>query len=112
MPPKPDDESGTEEELREHQRRKDEDAKRLVIYHDKSAFAANDDQPRAWGDAESFPIHPKGRGSGIMVSDFIEEHEGYLRLTPGEMQQAQANGLDINNHEARKKIKYGERREP
>ena len=29
-------------------------------------------------------IRPKSRGAGIMVSDFIDEYNGYLRLTKEE----------------------------
>ena len=34
------------------------------------------------------PICPKGQGKGIMVSDFITEYTGYLRLNDEEFREA------------------------
>jgi len=34
-----------------------------------------------WAEKGKQPIRPKGQGRGIMVSDFIEEHGGYLQLS-------------------------------
>ena len=42
-----------------------------------------------------------------MVSDFIEEHVGYFRLTPTEFAVAQALSHEITN-EARQIIEYGQ----
>ncbi len=53
----------------------------IFWFHDESTFNANDDQPMMWKDATMQVIKPKGRGSGIMVSDFIEERDGYLALS-------------------------------
>ena len=36
---------------------------------------------------------------------------GYLRLTPEELEKAQATGIDIDNPEACEKIEYGENRD-
>ena len=33
-------------------------------------------------------ICPEGKGAGIMVSDFIDECKGYLRLTDEELERA------------------------
>ena len=35
-------------------------------------------------------IKPKGRGAGIMVSDFIEERDGYLALSSSSYQTLSA----------------------
>ena len=49
-----------------------------MIYHDESIFNANEAQTWMWRTLDKPAILPKTRGSGIMVSDFIEEHkEGY-----------------------------------
>ena len=53
-------------------------AKNVFIFHDESTFNANDDESLQWGTTESQLIKPKSRGSGIMVSDFITEQDGYL----------------------------------
>ena len=34
------------------------------------------------------PLLPKGKGRGLMVSDFIEEHGGFLQLTDEEVEDA------------------------
>lgn len=55
--------------------------KNILIFCDESAFQANGYDPRQWGTAESQVLRPKSKGSGIMVSDFVNETIGYLRLT-------------------------------
>ncbi len=62
--------------------------KNMFIFHDKSTFNANDDESLQWGSAESQVIRPKSRGSGIMVSDIVTEHDGYLCLTQTEFDSA------------------------
>ena len=56
-------------------------AKTIVIFHDENTFQANDDQLKFWGTKEMTLLRPKSKGAGIMVSDFIEEKNGYIRLT-------------------------------
>ena len=70
-------------------------AKNILIFHDESTFNANDDESLQWGTAESQLIRPKSRGSGIMVSDFITEKDGYLRLTEEEYQAAKEKNPGI-----------------
>ena len=67
---------------------RDEVIKSIVIFHDESTFQANDEESWMWGEHEQCVLKPKSRGSGIMVSDFIDEHNGYLRLTNEEFRQA------------------------
>ena len=55
-----------------------EQQKNTVIFHDESIFTVNDDQKTQWGTKDMLVIKPKGKGSGIMVSDFVDEHNGYL----------------------------------
>ena len=52
-------------------------AKTVVIFHDESTFQANDDQTTFWGAKDMTILRPKSKGASIMVSDFIEEHNGY-----------------------------------
>ena len=33
-------------------------------------------------------LRPKSKGAGIMVSDFIEEHNGYLHLSDEEYERS------------------------
>ena len=84
--------------------------KTIVFFHDESTFQCNDDQPTFWGTKGTHIIKPKSKGSGIMVSDFIDEHNGYLALTREEYDRAKVN--DPNIHlQAREFLEYGESKE-
>ena len=53
-------------------------------------------------------MRPKSRGSGIMVSDFIEEKNGYLAfLTQEEYDKVKVNNPSIRMY-AREFLEYGE----
>lgn len=43
----------------------------IVITHDECTFSANDGKRRAWAQPENSFLRPKGRGQGIMVSEFL-----------------------------------------
>ena len=60
---------------------KEEGEKRIVWFHDENAYNTAKDTPILWGEKGKLPIKPKGRGSSIMVSEFIEEQDGYLALS-------------------------------
>jgi len=84
--------------------------KTVVLFHDESTFQANDDQPSFWGTKGTTVMRPKSKGSGIMVSDFIDEKNGYLCLTQEEY--ARAHRIDQSiQMEARCLFEYGEARE-
>ena len=68
----------------------DEEKKELVIFHDESIFNTNEGQTWMWGESEQPAILPKTKGSGIMVSDFVEEYGGYLKLSPEELDHAKS----------------------
>ena len=55
--------------------------KQIVWFHDESAYNTVEDTPTLWGEKGKLPIKPKGRGSSIMVSEFIEEKDGFLALS-------------------------------
>ena len=63
-------------------------SKLVVIFHDESTFQSNDDQTLQWGLKCSRMIRPKSRGAGIMVSDFIDEHSGFLAFSNEEYEHA------------------------
>ena len=63
--------------------------KLILIYHDESIFNVNDGQTWVWGNEDQPFIKPKTKGSGIMVSDFIDQYNGFLRLTDEEHAQAE-----------------------
>ena len=60
----------------------------VFIFHDELTFNANENQGKFWGDSSSNFIKTKSRGSGINVTDSIEEHGGFLKLTMEEYDQA------------------------
>ena len=41
------------------------------IRHNESMFQANDDQNMWWGERGAKTVRPKGKGGGVMVSDFV-----------------------------------------
>ena len=43
----------------------------VLITHDESTFNANDGKRFLWVEENKQPLRPKGRGKGIMVSDFL-----------------------------------------
>ena len=55
--------------------------KTIVPFHDETTFQANEDQPTLWTAKGTSVMRPKSNGSGIMVSDFIDEKNGYSKLT-------------------------------
>jgi len=85
-------------------------AKTVVLFHDESTFQANEDQPTVWAMPGTSVMRPKSRGSGIMVSDFIEEKGGYLHLTNEEYEQAKEKDPTIHKY-ARQFLEYGEAKE-
>ena len=83
-----------------------------MIFHDETAFNANDDETKIWAYAETnVNIKSKGKGSGLMVSDFIDEHNGYLRLTQEEIEKANTDEIELTQTKARQEIEYGVNRD-
>lgn len=86
-----------------------ETRKTLVsIFHDESIFNTNEGQTWMWAAEDQPVIQPKTRGSGIMVSDFVDEHTGFLRLSDEE--HSHAKDPDFPK-EARVLLEYGADRE-
>ena len=61
------------------------------------------------GKEERPALLPKTKGSGVMVSDFIDEYDGYLRLTDAQFDLAQADDSAISKS-ARVTFEYGSER--
>ena len=55
-------------------------------------------------------MRPKSKGSGIMVSDFISERDGYLALTDDKYEKAKRVDPSIRKH-AWQQLDYGEAKE-
>ena len=58
----------------------------ILVTHDESCFSANDGRNFCWLDDDNRQIRPKGNGRTIMVSAFLCECHGLLKL-PSELQQ-------------------------
>ena len=85
---------------------KEEGEKRMRAYN------TSEDTPILWGEKGKLPIKPKGRGSSIMVSEFIEEQDGYLALSDQQykFEVAHNERQDIGKS-ALKILKIGEQQE-
>ncbi len=87
------------------------DKKKLVlIYHNESTFHSNDGKGWVWAEPGKQPIRPKGQGQGIMVSDFIEEQNGFLGLSDEEYEDARTKHTNLWK-DARFLLKYGKNSE-
>ena len=85
-------------------------SKTVVFFHDESTFNSNDDQNLKWGVKGEKIMKKKSKGAGIMVSDFIDEHQGFLALSDAEYEAAKKNNPSIKPY-AREFLEYGEGRE-
>jgi len=47
--------------------------KTIILFRDESTFQANEDQSTFWGTKGTTVMKPKSKGSGIIVSDFIDK---------------------------------------
>ena len=84
--------------------------KLVLIYHDESIFSTNEGQHWMWASEDMAVLKPKTRGSGIMVSDYIDQHNGFLRLGDEEYRNAKAGDPSFPK-EARALLEYGAERE-
>ena len=83
----------------------------MVVCHDESTFCSNEDQNFMCGTKNQKNYKPKSRGSGITVSDFIDEFGGFLALSPTEFQTVKLSNPVICNPYAREFLEYGESKE-
>ena len=82
----------------------------VLIFHDESVFHSNEGRIYAWHEKATSPLRPKDQGRGIMVTNFIDEFNGYLRLSPSERARQDELGQDIPTY-AREIIHIGEEHE-
>lgn len=69
--------------------------KTIVLFNDETTFQANEDQPTLWTAKGTSVMRPKSNGSGIMVSGFIDENNGYLKLTQEEYEEVKRNDYQL-----------------
>ena len=82
----------------------------VLIYHDESIYNSNEGQTWMWAEEDHPAILPKTKGSGIMVSDFIDDHRGYLKLSPEEHGAVKRQFPEIPTS-AGVRLEYGAKRE-
>lgn len=57
----------------------------ILVVHDESCFQSNDSGKTGWFDEDHRLIRPKGSGKSLMVSAFLCECHGLLRLSEDQM---------------------------
>ena len=90
---------------------REEGEKCIVWWHDESAYNTSEDTPILWGEKGKLPIKPKGKGSSIMVSEFIEEKDGYLALSDDQYEFEVTNTDQDIEKSALAVLEIGEHRE-
>ena len=73
----------------------------IRVVHDESTFHANSDQTYFWGDDETNVLRQKSLGAAIMVSDFVDEVNGFVRDENEEARlqlEIQKDGYFNNEH--------------
>lgn len=53
---------------------------RVLVTHDESCFSSHDGKDTIWMDVNGRPLRPKGQGRSIMVSEFLCECHGPMKL--------------------------------
>jgi hypothetical protein len=84
----------------------DEEKLHILVTHDECLFYANDDRPIMWAPLGEPPLRKKGQGKSIMVSEFLLETIGRLKLTD----ELAASHPDVPK-EARKYLRSGKNEE-
>lgn len=84
--------------------------KTVVFFHDETTFQSNEDQTLQWGTKGTKMMKPKSRGAGIMLSDFIDERNGFLSLTDEEYERSKQANPSARKY-ARQFLEYGENKE-
>ena len=57
----------------------------ILVTHDECLFYANDDKLIIWTPLGKLPLRKKGQGKSIMVSEFLTEIDGRLKLNEDEI---------------------------
>jgi hypothetical protein len=55
---------------------------RLLCTHDECSFNSTDGQHRGWVHEDHVPFFNKGRGQGMMTSEFVTPGDGNLKMPP------------------------------
>ena len=85
-------------------------SKTVVFFHNESAFMSNEDQMTQWRQEGEKILRPKSKGAGIMVSDFVDEPNGFLALSDAEYESAKISNPHIRKY-VRAFLEYRESKE-
>ena len=80
--------------------------KLVVFCHNESTFQCNDDQNMQWGYKGEKMMKPKSKGAGIMVSDFVDQHHGFLAFSSEQYERVKETDPDLPMY-AREFLEYG-----
>ena len=80
-----------------------------ILFHNESTFQANDYECTQWGTKDDHMLMPKSKGAGI-ISDFICEQDGYLKLTDAEFTAGTVK-FPLLKQNTRTSIEYGENKD-
>ncbi len=58
-----------------------EEKEHILIVHDECIFYSNDEKREIWAKSGELPLRKKGNEKSIMVSEFLTEACGRLKLT-------------------------------
>lgn len=84
--------------------------KTVYLFRDESTFHSNEDQDLKWGIKGEKILKQKSKVAGIMVSDFIHNHNGFLALNDAEYEEAKKSKPSMKMY-AREFLEYGENKE-
>ena len=60
---------------------------RVLVVHDECIFYSNDGKRGLWTKNGEMPLRKKGNGRSIMVSEFLTEIDGRLRLKQADIEK-------------------------
>lgn len=63
----------------------------VMVVHDECCFSSHDGRKYLWVEGDKGHIRKKGQGKSIMVSEFLYECHGHMRIS---LEQATENGID------------------
>jgi len=59
----------------------------VLVTHDESVFYSNDGKRGVWAKSGELPLRKKGNGRSIMISEFLTEEYGRLKLNSQQHQE-------------------------
>lgn len=67
----------------------------VMVVHDECCFSAHDGRKYLWIEGDKGHNRKKGQGKSIMVSEFLCECHGHMKITPDQATQFNYTGADL-----------------